>query len=72
MLKLYLSHYQNNPTFAISFVMTVHDRKINLKNKAIHEKSQLVITIHYSADSDKKVSVPKRKRKRVTEKSGVI
>ena len=45
MLKLYLSHYRNNPTFAVSFVMTVHDRKINLKNKAIHEKSQLVITI---------------------------
>ena len=71
MLKLYLSHYRNNPTFAVSFVMTVHDRKINLKNKAIHEKSQLVITIHYSADSDKSISA-KRKRKRVTEKSGVI
>ena len=63
MLKLYLSHYQNNPTFAVSFVMTVHDRKINLKNKAIHKQSQLVITIHYSADSDKKYQCQKESGK---------
>ena len=63
MLKLYLSHYRNNPTFAVSFVMTVHDRKINLKNKALHDKSQLVITIHYSSDSDKKYQCQKERGK---------
>lgn len=71
MLKLYLSHYQNNPTFAISFVMTVHDRKINLKNKAIHENLNWLLLFIILLIPIKSISA-KRKRKRVTEKSGVI
>mgnify|MGYP007005488438 CR=1 FL=1 len=70
MLKLYLPHYRNNPTFAIRFSYASIAVDLILKIRQYMKRLHWILLLMILLIPTESISAKKRKQRKVTEKSG--